>query len=152
MNKQDFREALLRMAQGAIIGAGAILPGVSGGVLCAAFGLYIPLMELIANPFKDIKKSIKLWFPVGFGCAVGFLLFAGVLLAMFEASMPVAMSVFIGFILGTLPALFREAKNKAAKSKAAALTWMISLRRRSSEATRTSENPRKGGSGNGLQS
>ena len=31
---------LVLMLQGAIIGTGAILPGVSGGVLCVAFGIY----------------------------------------------------------------------------------------------------------------
>ena len=36
--------------QGAFIGLGAVLPGISGGVLSVVFGVYKPLMELLANP------------------------------------------------------------------------------------------------------
>ena len=37
---------LILILQGAIVGTGAILPGISGGVLCVAFGIYKPMMEL----------------------------------------------------------------------------------------------------------
>lgn len=33
---------LLRVIQGILVGSGAILPGISGGVLCVSFGLYQP--------------------------------------------------------------------------------------------------------------
>jgi len=33
--------------QGAIVGVGAILPGISGGVLCVAFGICEPMMALL---------------------------------------------------------------------------------------------------------
>ena len=41
---------LYRMLQGAIIGTGAILPGISGGVLCVMFGIYRPIMSLRGPP------------------------------------------------------------------------------------------------------
>ena len=34
----------LRVLQGALIGLGAVLPGISGGVLCVVFGIYKPVM------------------------------------------------------------------------------------------------------------
>ena len=46
----NLARTLLYLIQGAIIGVGAILPGVSGGVLCVSFGLYEPLMELLTAP------------------------------------------------------------------------------------------------------
>ena len=39
-------KSVLYALQGAIVGVGAILPGVSGGVLCVAFGIYEPMMAL----------------------------------------------------------------------------------------------------------
>ena len=41
---------ILRVIQGIIIGAGAILPGISGGVLCVVFGLYQPMVAVLAPP------------------------------------------------------------------------------------------------------
>ena len=49
-------EIIMRLIHGAIIGLGAVLPGISGGVLCVVFGVYKPIMELLSHPFKAIKK------------------------------------------------------------------------------------------------
>ena len=38
---------LLHILQGILIGGGAMLPGVSGGVLAVIFGVYMPFMELL---------------------------------------------------------------------------------------------------------
>ena len=60
---------VLRLLQGVIIGVGGILPGVSGGVLCMAFGLYKPVMEVLASPRKNLKTHFGLLLPVGIGGA-----------------------------------------------------------------------------------
>ena len=51
---------IVKMIQGALIGAGGVLPGVSGGVLAVLFGVYKPLMRLLAHPIKELKNSAKL--------------------------------------------------------------------------------------------
>lgn len=51
--KQEFsipRIAMLLLS-GILIGGGAILPGISGGVLCVVFGIYQPMMEILSIPF-----------------------------------------------------------------------------------------------------
>ena len=40
--------------KGILIGAGAILPGISSGVLCVIFGLYEKLLNSILGFFKNI--------------------------------------------------------------------------------------------------
>ena len=45
---------------GILIGGGAILPGISSGVLCVIFGIYEKLLDSILNFFKDIKKNFTL--------------------------------------------------------------------------------------------
>ena len=47
-----------RILQGALIGLGAVLPGISGGVLSVIFGIYKPIMELLSNPFKNFKTHV----------------------------------------------------------------------------------------------
>ena len=56
--KFNFSRLVLLFFQGAIIGTGAILPGISGGVLCVAFGLYEPMVGLFAHgsPFAGITS------------------------------------------------------------------------------------------------
>ena len=116
--KLDFRRILILLLQGAIIGAGGILPGVSGGILCVAFGLYMPLMQLFANPLREIPRTWKKWLFVGIGGCLGLVFFAFVVDILFETSSNMAQCLFAGLIVGTMPSLFREAgKNpKAVKS------------------------------------
>lgn len=71
--------ALLRLGQGALIGLGAVLPGVSGGVLCVVFGVYRPIMELLSHPFSAIKKYYKLLIPLVIGGALGFVVISKLL-------------------------------------------------------------------------
>lgn len=54
--KSKYLHWLILLLQGAIIGTGAILPGVSGGVLCVAFGIYEPMMTLFEHPVHSLKK------------------------------------------------------------------------------------------------
>lgn len=67
---------LLLFLQGAIVGTGAILPGISGGVLCVAIGIYEPLMELLSHPFQSLRKRYKMFIPLLCGGLVGFILLA----------------------------------------------------------------------------
>lgn len=45
MKNSRIKNGIMRIVQGIIIGAGAILPGISGGVLAVVFGIYRPAME-----------------------------------------------------------------------------------------------------------
>lgn len=100
---------LFRFFQGSLVGVGGILPGISGGVLCAIFGLYQPLMEVLANPFKNIKKHFRLLLPVVIGIAFGFLGLAELVVIIFRTNKVLATCVFVGLILGMLPSLWKEA-------------------------------------------
>ena len=61
---------LLLLSQGVIMGIGAVLPGISGGVLCVIFGIYQPMMETLAHPKKGIKKYGHMVLPVVLGFRV----------------------------------------------------------------------------------
>ena len=94
---------------GVLIGAGAILPGVSGGVLAVVFDIYRPFMEVLTHPREAIPKYGRWFLPIGLGCAIGFLGFAKGIAAAIDVSSTVTTWLFIGLIVGTVPSLFREA-------------------------------------------
>ena len=64
---------LIRILQGSLIGLGAVLPGISGGVLCVIFGIYKTIMEFLAEPFRTFKTHVPKLIPIGVGGAIGFL-------------------------------------------------------------------------------
>ena len=103
---------LLRAIQGALIGGGAILPGISGGVLAVAFGIYRPMMAVLAHPMRNLRRYSDMLIPAAIGWGLGFIFFARAVETMFAKSEVVTSWLFIGLIAGTLPALFRTANQK----------------------------------------
>ena len=99
----------LKMLQGALIGLGAVLPGISGGVLCVVFGVYTVIMEFLANPFKHFKTHIVRLLPVFLGVVIGFLGVANILSFFLDRFPSQSVCLFIGLITGMLPSLFEEA-------------------------------------------
>ena len=94
---------------GALIGAGAILPGVSGGVLAVVFDIYRPFMEVLTRPQTAIPKYWKWFPPIALGWCAGFLGFAKGIAAAISFSNTVTTWLFLGLIAGTVPSLFRGA-------------------------------------------
>lgn len=117
---------LRRLIQGVFIGSGAILPGVSGGVLCVTFGFYQPMMALLAHPIKAFTRYYRLFIPVIIGWLFGFFIFAKLTNMFFSASSSLAASFFIGLIAGSIPTLFKEA-NKNGKRKNRWLFFIFSF-------------------------
>jgi len=115
-----------RIIQGIVIGGGAILPGISGGVLCVTFGLYQPMMAVLAHPKTALKKYYKMFIPVVIGWALGFWGFAGIIEKLFEANAVLAISVFIGLIVGSMPSLWKEA-GKQGRTKGSWIGLVVSL-------------------------
>ena len=122
---QNKTSPLLRVLQGLVIGSGAILPGISGGVLCVLFGLYQPLMELLAHPKKAFRTAWRIFLPVVIGWLAGFWLFAKLLELLFNAHAVLAISLFLGLIAGSFPSLLREA-NREGRSAGSWIAFAVS--------------------------
>ena len=111
-NNTSLLRVILRVLQGVLIGVGAVLPGISGGVLCVVFGIYKPVMELLGDPIRKFRTHVPKLLPVIVGGAVGFLGVAKILAFFLEAYPAPSVCLFIGLITGMLPSLFREANEK----------------------------------------
>ena len=110
--KGKIKPIAIKVTQGSLIGVGAVLPGISGGVLCVIFGIYKTIMEFLAAPVRNFKTHVPKLIPVGIGGVIGFLGIANLLSFLLDRYPAQSVCVFIGLISGMVPSLFREAGEK----------------------------------------
>ena len=108
---------ILRVMQGTLIGLGAVLPGISGGVLCVIFDVYTIIMEFLADPFRKLKSHLPKLLPIGIGVVIGFIGVAKLLGFFLERYENPSVCLFIGLIAGMLPSLYREAGEQGRNKK-----------------------------------
>ena len=94
--------SLYTFIKGILIGSGAILPGISSGVICMVLGLYEKILNSILNFFKDIKNNFKFLFPITTGILVGVIIFSNILLYCFNLIPCQTKSLFTGLLLGSI--------------------------------------------------
>lgn len=109
MEKEASMNPVARLLQGMLIGTGAVLPGVSGGVLMVIFGLYQPLMAILAHPVRGLRDGLRQLLPVLLGIVLGFLGIARLLGFLLHSYPEPSVCLFVGMIAGMLPSLFKEA-------------------------------------------
>lgn len=128
MKEKNFSviQFLIKVLQGALIGLGAVLPGISGGVLCVVFGIYKTIMEFLADPFRKFKTHVPKLIPIGIGGVIGFLGIANVLSFLLEKYPAPSVCLFIGLIGGMLPSLFREAGEQG-RNKNSYISMVIAM-------------------------
>ena len=110
--KKKAYQIILWIVEGALVGFGAILPGLSGGALCAAFGLYQPIIEVLSTPINALKKHWFMLVFVGGGVVIGVVGLAGLADWLIAQNAMVVYCVFAGLVLGTVPELFADAGKK----------------------------------------
>ncbi len=100
---------LIWFLEGTVVGFGAILPGISGGTLCVAFGMYRPVIEMISDLKSGMKKYGVMLGVFLLGVAAGFVGLSGTAAWLLEKNTALVTCAFIGFILGTFPELWEDA-------------------------------------------
>ena len=118
MEKELSVSPVARLLQGMLIGTGAVLPGVSGGVLMVIFGLYQPLMAILAHPVRGLRDGLRQLLPVLLGIVLGFLGIARLLGFLLHSYPEPSVCLFVGMIAGMLPSLFKEAGERGRSSAA----------------------------------
>lgn len=91
------------------------VPGVSGGTVAFILGFYDQFIGSIHNfafgKMKEKKSALGYLVKLGIGWAVGMVLAALVLSALFESQIYSVSSLFIGFIAGAIPLIIKEEKD-----------------------------------------
>lgn len=117
---------LARLILGLVVGIASIIPGLSGGVIAAALGLYEPAVRAIVNLRRDFKRSFFFLLPLGIGGIVGVLLFSRVMEYLFGQWSFFVTYAFLGLVIGSIPSLLHEANEQGFEKKyliAAAITF-----------------------------
>ena len=107
--KHPLADWFIRLFKGFMIGFGGIVPGLSGGVLSVILGVYDRMMSFLGNIRKDFLKNVKYFFPIGIGGVLGIVFFAGIIEAAFGTYAALFTALFIGFVAGTFPSVYRTA-------------------------------------------
>ncbi len=103
---------LSNIFKGICIGSGAILPGISSGVLCVVFGIYEKLLNSVLDFFKSPKENLKFLFPIFIGALIGVLAFSNILNYVLFRFPIQTKALFIGLILASIPSLIKEVNQK----------------------------------------
>lgn len=99
--------------KGAVIGVANIIPGVSGGTMAVSMGIYDKIIHAATHLLSEFKKSMRILIPILIGAAIGIVALARVIEIMFEKIPFQTNLLFIGLIVGGLPAIARKVKGKS---------------------------------------
>lgn len=100
---------LLQCFYGFLVGLAGLLPGLCGSTLLVLFGLYRPLTAALAHPFRDFRGQLLRFGPFFAAAGLGILVGSRMLAAIFARHEIATLYLFMGFMLGALPDLFRHA-------------------------------------------
>lgn len=112
---KNFFACFFRLIKGIVIGTGFIIPGVSGGVFAAIFGIYEPLIRFFANIRKNFKQNVRFFLPIGIGMIISIVLVSKVFGEFFKVAEVPLVWFFIGCVAGTFPMLYKQAGKQGRK-------------------------------------
>ncbi len=110
--KGKFRNDLIIMLKGFLIGSSMSVPGVSGGTMAILLGIYDKLIGSISNFLKDIKGNFIFLIKFCIGSALGIGSLAFLIKWLLETyTIPVSF-FFLGAVIGGIPALYKKTKDR----------------------------------------
>ncbi len=101
--------------KGMLIGVANIIPGVSGGTMMVSMGIYDKLIHSLTHLFKEFKESMKFLIPIFIGMGIALLGLSFIIEPAFEHFPLQTSCLFIGLIVGGLPAMWQKVKGKGMK-------------------------------------
>ncbi len=112
ISKHTPKTWVLALILGVFIGLAVIVPGVSGSTIAIIFGLYTGMLYAIGNILGDFKRCFAFLLPIGIGVIVGFAAGFIVIQEVFEAYLFQIICLFVGLMIGAVPALTKEIKGE----------------------------------------
>ncbi len=96
--------------QGMVVGLANIIPGVSGGTMMVAMGLYDRLIHAITHLKKEFKESMKLLIPIFAGAGIAIVTLSRLFEFLLEQYPIPTNFAFCGLIAGSLPFILKKVK------------------------------------------
>jgi putative membrane protein len=123
--ENNYKDTLLVMLKGFIIGSSMSVPGVSGGTMAILLGIYDKLISSVSRFLKDIKGNIIFLMKVCIGAGIGIFTLSNVIKKLLEfAPIPVSL-FFLGAVIGGVPALYKKTKTNDSKSTVSSIIYFI---------------------------
>ncbi len=97
---------------GVLMGLANLVPGISGGTMLLATGIYRSFVEAVADAsrLRFRARSVVVLAVVGGAALLSVVLLAGVMKELVETRRWIMYSLFIGLTLGGVPLVWREAR------------------------------------------
>ncbi len=110
IKKHTPKSFVIALILGIFIGLAVIVPGISGSTIAIIFGLYTGMLYAIGNILVDFKRCFAFLLPIGLGVVVGFAAGFLVIQNIFEMFLFQLICLFVGLMLGAVPAITKEIK------------------------------------------
>lgn len=104
---------LKMILKGVVIGVANIIPGVSGGTMAVSMGIYDKIIHAATHLVSEFKKSMKILLPILIGAVLGLVVVARLIQMMFDRVPFQTNLLFIGLIIGGLPAMAKKVKGQS---------------------------------------
>ena len=101
--------------KGMVIGIANVIPGVSGGTMMVAMGIYDKLIHCITHLFSELKKNLLFLAPIAVGMALAVVGSSFTIEKMFGLFPFQTSLLFVGLVVGGLPAMWKNVKGKSIK-------------------------------------
>ena len=111
----NIKDKIILGFKGFLIGLANIRPGVSGGTMAVSFGIYEEIIEIASNIFKNFKKNMAFILPIGIGAVIAIALLSNVITICLDKYQVATPLLFVGLILGGLPAIVKNIGKKITK-------------------------------------
>lgn len=96
--------------QGMAVGIANIIPGVSGGTMMVAMGLYDKLIHSITHLKSEFKQSLKLLIPIFAGAGIVIVVLSRLFEYLLEVHPIPTNFAFCGLIAGSLPFIVKKVR------------------------------------------
>ena len=102
--------------KGMVMGVANIIPGVSGGTMAVSMGIYDKMIHSVTHLFKEFKESMKFLIPIFLGIGIALVGLSFIIEPAFAYFPLQTNCLFIGLIVGGLPAVIKKVKGKGVRA------------------------------------
>ncbi len=98
-----------------LIGLGKVIPGISGSLIAVSLGVYEKAIDAVGHFFRNVKENILFLGTLSIGLIISIAFGSKLLIYLLEFCYVPTMLLFIGFITGVFPSLYKKMQMRSKK-------------------------------------